>query len=352
MKPVTVLLTGAGAPGTKGALYSLKNNFDGRKVRTVGVDIQDDVNGRYFCDSFHRIVKPSEKEFIPLIIDICKDEGVEVVLPQVTEELFPFSERADEFRKEGIAVIVSGKRAIDEANNKYNLMEVSRKLGLPTAEFCSVDTFSDLRDAAKALGWPKKPVVVKPPVASGMRGLRIIDESFDRKSAFYSEKPSGVHVRLEEIEASIGESFPRLMMMEFLPGREYTVDCLQANRLTIIPRSRDLIKVGITFNGTVEKNDAIIESTRRLSERLGLEFLFGFQFKMDEDGVPKVIECNPRDQGGMVMSTFAGANLHYGAVKWALGEDVPEFDVKWGTRMLRYWGGIAVRGGKMIGEII
>jgi len=42
------------------------------------------------------------------------------------------------------------------------------------------------------------------------------------------------------------------------------------------------------------------------------------------------------------MSTLAGANLIYGAVKYALGEEIPKLEINWGTKFLRYWGGIGI----------
>lgn len=347
-----VLITGDGAPGIKGTLFSLKKNFNGRKIRTVGTDLRDETVGKHLCDSHYKIPLPSKDSFIPRLLEICQKENVDVILPQVTDELFKLSAHKNDFKRIGTVVAVSGKTGIELSNNKYELLKVSRKLGLPTAEFYTIKNFDELVKYSKKLGWPEKSVVIKPPVSSGMRGLRIIDEKFDRKVAFYSEKPSGVYTKLNELKPILGEDFPELLIMEFLPGIEYSVDVLTANKTTIIPRTRDLIRTGITFNGTVEKNEQIIESTKKLAKEMKMEYAYGFQFKMDKNNVPKIIESNPRIQGTMVMSTIAGANIIYGAVKHALGEDIPDFKIKWGTKLFRYWGGTNVFNGKIIGEII
>ena len=44
----------------------------------------------------------------------------------------------------------------------------------------------------------------------------------------------------------------------------------------------------------------------------------------------------------MVLATIANANIIYASVKKALGEEIPEFDVKWGAKFLRYWGGVGI----------
>ncbi len=347
---LTVLITGSGAPGIAGTLYSLKNNFDKRVIRTIGTDIQDGAVGRYLCDSFYRISRPSSGEYLSDLLSICEREDVDVLLPQNTAELSVLSGHKDDFKKIGTKVAVSSKESIDIANNKHELMKRASVVGVPVPRFHLVSKEADLVECAKDLGWPGRPVVIKPPVSNGMRGLRIIDESLDMRRQFFGEKPSGVNIKMSNLLDILGRSFPELLVMEYLAGDEYTVDALKAEDLVVIPRRRDLIKTGITFNGTVEKNDEIIEYSKRLSRETDLSYAFGFQFKIDGEGTPRLLESNPRIQGTMVLATFAGANVIYGAVKHALGEKVPEFNVNWGARILRYWGGIGVSASSALDE--
>jgi carbamoyl-phosphate synthase large subunit len=351
MDTVTVLITGAGAPGIKGTLYSLRSNFDNRGIRTIGTDIKGEVVGKYLCDEFYQISEPSNIDYLTQLLDICRKEGVDIFLPQNTAELPVLAEHKKDFEEIRTRVAISDKRSIMIANNKYELMKIAQKIDVPTPEFYLVDDFDDLIEHSRKLGWPDKPVVVKPPVSNGMRGFRIIHESLDLKSMFYSEKPTGIFTKMENLKDILGFSFPQLLVMEYLSGEEYTVDILDAEIPVVIPRIRDLVRSGITFNGTVERNEMIIEYSRKLGREIGLKYAYGFQFKMDENNIPKLLESNPRIQGTMVLSTFAGANVIYGAVKNALNEKVPEFDIKWGTKLLRYWGGIGISKDEMMKNI-
>lgn len=323
MDDLTVLITGAGAPGIKGTLYSLENNFDNRSIKTIGTDIRKDVIGKYLCNKFYQIPRPSTKEYVVKLLSICENEDVDVILPQNTAELSVLAEHKKDFENNGTKIAVSDKNSIEIANNKYKLMNVAKKIGLPTTEFYLVSDFGGLISHAKELGWPEKPVVVKPPISNGMRGLRIIDESINLKDMLYSEKPTGIHLRMKDLENILGASFPSLIIMEYLPNEEYTVDLLGAKTLTVIPRKRNSIKSGITFNGIVEKNDKIIKYSKKLANEIGLKYAYGFQFKLDNKNVPKLLESNPRVQGTMVLATFAGANIIYGAVKHALTKAFP-----------------------------
>ena len=349
MDDLTVLITGVGAPGIKGTLYSLEKNFDDRRIKTIGTDILENVVGRYLCDRFYKISKPSTDEYLSQLLYICKKEGVDVILPQNTAELSILAGCKKDFLDIGTIVAISDLKSVEIANNKYKLMKIASRIGVPTPRFYLVDNFEDLIRYAEELGWPNKPVVIKPPISHGMRGLRIIDESIDFRDKFYSEKPTGIHVKMEDLKRILGSMFPQLLIMEYLSGEEYTVDILNADFLTVVPRRRDLIKSGITFIGTVERNEEIIEYSEKLSREIGLEYAYGFQFKLDENNIPKLLESNPRIQGTMVLSTFAGANIIYGAVKYALREEIPRFEIKWGTRMLRYWGGIGIEKDVILG---
>jgi carbamoyl-phosphate synthase large subunit len=352
MDDITVLITGAGAPGIKGTLYSLRRNFDRRRIRTVGTDISGDVVGRYLCDGFYQVPRPSSTAFIPRLLEICKKEKVDVILPQVTSELSLLSQSRKEFEACGTKVAISSSKAIELSNNKFNLMRSATEMGLPVPRFFLVSTMDSLRLCAEELGFPKKPFVVKPPVSSGMRGLRIVEEKHDLKEEFYTKKPNDVNVGLEDLERILGSAFPELMVTEHLPGIEYSVDILADRDPIVIPRTRDLIRTGITFNGSVEKSEEIIDQSRRLVKGLGLEYACGFQMKLDGIGRPRLLECNPRVQGTMVLSTLAGANIIYGAVKLAFGEELPEFEIRWNTRLMRYWGGIGISDGEVIAEIL
>ena len=354
MDDINVVVTGVGAPGTIGTFCSLVNNYDGRCISIIGTDIKDNVVGKYIMDGFYVVPHPGDKTFIESLLEICENEEISAILPQVTNELEVLSRNKTIFERKGIKVAVSDIEGLQIANNKYLLTRTAKKLGYPVPDFYLVRNLDEFEKALENLDYPKNPVVIKPPVSRGMRGFRILNENIDMFDMWLNEKPSGIYIKKQDFLSIIGEKdFPPILVMEYLPGEEYTVDALATNGETIVvvPRKRIEIKSGITFRGKVEKHDEIIEYTKSLIKELKLSYAVGFQFKLDEKGRPNVLECNPRIQGTMSLSTFAGANIIYSALKLLLDEDLPEFDVKWGTELIRYWGGLFIRDGKVVGEL-
>ncbi len=137
--------------------------------------------------------------------------------------------------------------------------------------------------------------------------------------------------------------------MEFYPGPEYTVDVYRSpitGKIVAVPRRRDVIRSGITFEGTVMEKRDLIKMAKRLAEGIGMVYSFGFQFKLDERGAPKLLESNPRVQGTMIAAVMAGANMIAWSVEEALGRklDLEGVQIKWGLKFKRYWGGIGIYG--------
>ena len=83
---ICVLLTGAGAPGAPGIIKCLRKNGE-RDIRIVGVDMNENATGRKLVDAFYKVPAGKDPAFLSCILDICKKESVQVVMPLVTREL-------------------------------------------------------------------------------------------------------------------------------------------------------------------------------------------------------------------------------------------------------------------------
>lgn len=337
-----ILITGGGAPGIVGTIYALKKGDP--DIRIITADIKDNVVGKYISDAFYLIPKPDNIHFIERIEEIVDKEEIDVILPQVEDELSVLS-----CHNFGIPVVVSSPETIRLSGNKQELSFVAEVLDIPLPRFMVATDKESFIIAAEELGYPDKKVVVKPPQSSGMRGFRILsDRPWDSKR-FIEEKPNRVEITLEGFLDIFDKDLPKLMLMEDLPGDEYTVDCFRGRGgFVAIPRLRENIRTGITFDTKVVLDNKLIKYSRELANRLDLKYCFGFQFKCDNKGLPRLIECNPRVQGTMVVSMFGGFNIIYNSVREALDMDVDMENINLKEiSFRRYWGGIAVDGDKI-----
>lgn len=344
---LTILLTGVGAPGTRGTLYALRQNPEGRSIRFVGTDLSPSAIGRYWMDAFYPVPAPEADGYLERMLALCAQEGVDLVIPQTTREIALFARHKAAFEAQGARVMVASESAIEAANNKWELLNVAQRVGLPHPAFHLTRSREELIDAAAQLGYPATPVVVKPPVSNGGRGFRILRENAWDAERFLREKPGGEEIALSELLAILerGERWPELLVTEYLPGSEYTVDAFAGERIAVaVPRLRRAIRSGISFDNVIEYRPDLIQATTALGDALGLRYAFGFQFKLDSQGQAKLLECNPRVQGTMVASLFGGVNVIWLGVKEALGEPPEEMPMFKEASFQRFWGGLGIAG--------
>ena len=126
-----------------------------------------------------------------------------------------------------------------------------RRLGIPCPKYRLVSSLDSLIDHAEEFGYPQKAVVVKPPVSYGSRGFRVLRENTSWSvRRFLSEKPNATEISLDDLSKILSRDravdFPELLVTEFLPGNEYTVDAFIGEKAAIaIPRLRKEIVNGI-----------------------------------------------------------------------------------------------------------
>jgi carbamoylphosphate synthase large subunit len=158
VKPVTVLLTAAGSPGTAALLRAMRENGE-REARVVGVDMSERSVGRHLCDAFHVVAPSSDASFVPTLLEIVKTEGVDAVLPQSSYDLPALAAARDEFP---VPVLVSSPETVRRSNDKAETYALLRALGITAPDFRRVRGAAAVDAAARELGYPDRDVAVKP----------------------------------------------------------------------------------------------------------------------------------------------------------------------------------------------
>lgn len=336
-QPINVLMTGAGAPGGPGIIKALRQG----PINLFTGDCNPVASGRFLNEQFTLLPAASNEDFIPFVLDFCLRNKIQVVFPLVTLELFKFAEQKQEFSKHGINVIVSDFESLSIANNKGQLYTHLQQNGIPVPAFQIVSTVNELTKAAEALGYPQKPVCIKPTVSNGSRGVRILQQEVDEFDLLFHHKPNNLYSNLEKITGILtGRSFPPLLVSDYLPGEEYTVDTIVHEGVPklILPRVRTKMNSGISVQGTFVKQDEIIAYCDRIIRSLKLSGPIGLQVKADASGAYQILEINPRIQGTSVAALGIGINLPVLAVLQEFVEiDFSDLKIDWGKSFVRYY---------------
>ena len=152
----------------------------------------------------------------------------------------------------------------------------------------------------------KYPVFLKPDVGAGAKGTFLaknkveVDKFIDRNK--------------------------NMVISEYLPGEELTVDCFTNNKGNLIfvgPRTRERITMGISFTSNTVKLDTEIE---QIANDLNSTFKFNgawfFQVKKDISNKYKIMEFSVRQAGTMALYRELGVNFAALSIFDAMGMDV------------------------------
>ena len=311
LRPITVLVSASGAPGTAALLHALRRNGE-RDLRLVGTDMSERSVGRHLCDAFHIVPAGSDPGFPDAMRDVVERERADVVLPQSSFDLEGLAAHRERFP---VPVLVSRPETIHRSNDKAESYDLLHRIGVPAPEFRRVNGAAQVAEAAHELGYPDQPVCFKPVFSSGSRGFRVLDPTVDRAHQLLHERPGSVAMRLEEaVELLPAEGGPDLLVMELATGGERTIDGIADGERVVVghPKTREAMRAGLAMYFVTLDDPALMEMAGRIVKELGIEWFFNIQLVGD-----RVIEVNPR------ISTIVyqeDLNLPYLGVKRALGE--------------------------------
>ena len=296
-------------------MYTLKILKETSDFRLIACDASPYASGFIFGDRHYLLPYAKHKEaFLRCLKDIIVKEKVDYVFPNVDEELVFFAEHN---KIERARIIISPLDSVRNTVDKYRFYQVFSE------EVYCPETFL-LKDFRFKEGeW-----VIKPRFGRGSQDIFQTDSSdlFDSLIRYLT---------------GTGYDNESLVIQEGLPGREFTVDVLcdvTGNDIVIVPRERLLTSGGISAIGRTQKDQRLIEYTKRVLSKMPFLGPINVQFKEDKKGNPKLMEINPRCSGGTSITFRSGINIPLLAIKMIGGEEIIPQDLEWEeTLVFRYY---------------
>src|SRR3954471_16102489 len=290
-----VLVTGTGGPSG----YSFMRALRDEPLEFLSADIDPHAPGLFLVDAEDRLLVPrgDDPSFTDVLLEICRERGVDVLVPTVDSELVPVAERRDEFAEAGTSVLVAPIRALQRCLDKWALMQV---VDGPVPIPVSAPLDEQFDPAPFHL-----PVLVKPRVGSGSRGVRRVD-SWDALGAVRDGS---------------------LLVQEHLPGPEYSLDVLataEGEIRAVVPRERLRVDSGIAITSRTVHDEELESVGARAVESAGLTGVANVQVMRDAAGKPRLIEINPRFPGTMSLTVASGVNMPRLALGELLGEPISD----------------------------
>lgn len=114
-----------------------------------------------------------------------------------------------------------------------------------------------------------------------------------------------------ELERAVSKD-PSAIIVEYLPGREFTIDCFSDRERGLLfagGRERIRIKAGISVASRPMVDPMFQEYASRIASHIDLRGAWFFQLKRSASGEYKLLEIGPRIAGTMALHRVAGVNF-------------------------------------------
>ena len=212
--------------------------------------------------------------FIQNINEIIKQHEIDFIIPAHDSVVLKLAENQD---KINAIVVTSCAETCKICRSKGKTYEIFSRL-IPTPKVYDNDI--------------KFPVFLKPDVGQGTKGT--YKANTWEEINFYFKKD------------------PTLLKLEFLPGKEYTVDCFtnkEGKLLFAEGRERIRINNGISVNSKQTINPKFQELAEIINRTLSIRGVWFFQVKERTGGELVLMEIAPRIAGTMALFRVMGVNF-------------------------------------------
>lgn len=248
----------------------------------------------------------SDDDYLEWTLEFCQKNAIDWFWPGKAVRLV--AENVERFRAIGTEIISVAEPAILALLNDkaafYN--SLSNEIAL-APDTIAVNTLAEFDQAFEKLRSKHEQVCIKPAVSVFGLGFRVIDET--RFSIDHLLNAVEYQIPLQELRLGMANtsSFATLLVMEYLPGHEWSVDCVakQGDLWCAVQRKKPKLA---GYGQSIDKNADIAGMVERLTNTYRLNALFNIQFKEGVNG-PRLLEINARPSGGIGMACQSGINL-------------------------------------------
>ncbi len=245
----------------------------------IGGSSVDDHGKFVYEDYIPDIPFANTPEFIPAIAKIVKERNIDAIYPAMDLVITILKEHEHELDCRVVASPVETTRISLSKELTYKKLEgcvlipkVFDTQNIPVGEF---------------------PVFAKPKVGYGAKGTKKLSNQ-DEVNSFVKDKKE-------------------LLVVEYLPGEEYTVDCFtdrEGQLLYSAARKRNRVKDGISVNTFfVEEQEEFTKIAQSINSKIEFRGAWFYQVKRNKEGNLCLLEIASRLGGSSLLSRAIGVNF-------------------------------------------
>ncbi len=267
----------------------------------------EEVEYQKYADEF--IYEPENSDdYLNFCLAVCRQYNVDVFYPwRNFSTLYPH--RA-QFAELGVTVIfpcsATNFRLIDNKAAFYRHL-LAHKIAVNIPLFATANNKAEFMAEYDLLRPRTEKVCMKPAVSIYAAGFKIIhDEAgYDPWQALLCGKDQYAIAYRHLVELLPEQFFNEIMLLDFLPGDEYSHDMLCRDGKIIAGTIRQKHNAADKYQ-TLIQNAELERMSRLLVAEFKLNGFINVQYRDDKNGVPFVLEINPRISGGIAKVAVSG----------------------------------------------
>ena len=267
--------------GTEIAFEIYRSLSKVKNIELFGGTSDDNNHGFYVYDNIitdlQFISDSSSKEEVKIFANQIEKYNFDFIYPAMDGCVTKFAEYRDVFSAEVIAPDFPVAEVTRSKSKTYDLLKDVVKIPFVYKNLSEVKTF---------------PVFVKPDIGQGSVGAKKINDA-------------------EELEKALSLN-PKLLILEYLPDEEYTVDCFSNINGELIfncCRRRIRMKNGISMSCDLFQDTKIDEIAKKISTKIKNVGGWFFQLKKNVTGDYVLLEVASRIAGTSGFTRCIGVNL-------------------------------------------
>lgn len=290
-----------------------------KELKIYGADMAGTAPALAYCDYIRRVVAMKDPGYIQNLLDICKADHIDLLIPTIDTDLLALAENKEKFETIGTRVMISAPDKIRICRDKNNTSQFFVDCGLHAP--MPVNDWKEYKSGFPAFIKPKDG-------SSSINAFKVENE--------------------EELEVYAGQ-VEDYIVQPFVSGKEYTIDIFcdwNGNPISIVPRERLQVRAGEVLKTKICMDPIMIEESKKLCSAFKPCGPMTVQLIRDYAGADWYIEINPRFGGGAPLSMKAGARSAEAIFKLMDGKVVEEQKISDGAIYSRFDQSVCITEGK------
>jgi len=254
-------------------------------------------------------------EYLHYLEQVLDCTGARVLITS-SDATIALVRRHRERLEQRIRIALAKESALAIAINKPQTLEIAKQLGMHIPGAMRVRTVSEVEAALREIGLP---AVVKPVeswVGDEHHGARLASQLVTT--------PDEARRAVEALTCSGSAT----LFQQFLSGRRESLTFLYANGTVYArfaqwgKRTQPPLGGQSVLGQSIAMPPDIGDQAERLVREIGLEGVSHIEFRRDTNGVPYLMEINPRLAASTELAVRSGVDFPYLLYQWASGEKI------------------------------